>query len=150
MREASGVGSCRVPPGAGADPERTRLLVRPARCWDDPGRRRPGLRSAGGVVQTENEAPDVAREGSGGDPDPGTATTAEDLATLLGVLRIRRGEPSLRTLERRSRAPRPDGVPSVALSRTTVSAILNAERFPTHDVLVALLDALGVAPADQE
>lgn len=86
---------------------------------------------------------------SGPSLDPAAATTVDELAELLRSLRIRTGEPSLRTLERRSLAARADGRPGVSLSRSTVSAVLNAERLPTHEVLAALLEALDVPPGDR-
>ncbi len=84
------------------------------------------------------------------DVDPSGVSSPAELAAALRELRLRRGEPSLRELERRARAPAAVAAGRVALSRTTLSGVLSGERFPSHEVLVAFLAALGVVePAQQ-
>ena len=88
-----------------------------------------------------------AAEGDGSadlEVDPFRVTTAGELAAALRALRLRGGEPSLRELERRGRSRAAVAAGRVPLSRTTLSGVLNGDRFPSHEVLVALLSAMGV------
>jgi hypothetical protein len=84
------------------------------------------------------------------DADPSRVTTPAELAAALRELRLRRGEPSLRELERRARSPAAVAAGTVALSRTTLSGILSGHRFPSHDVLIAFLAAVGVVEETEQ
>ncbi len=81
--------------------------------------------------------------------DPDHVQTVEELAELLGWIRLQRGNPSLRDLARWSPTKRENGHQNISLSRTTLSEVLGARRFPTNSFLVSFLEALGVPGPEQ-
>jgi len=72
------------------------------------------------------------------DLDLGAVSTRADLAARLRLVHLRADNPSLRTLEMRTRH---SGTP---LSRTSVADMLKGARFPRKAVMVAFLRACGV------
>ena len=72
------------------------------------------------------------------DLDLASVTTQEELAALLKTVHVRADQPSLRTLEARTRH---DETP---LSKTVVSEMLNGVRFPRKAIMVNFLRACGV------
>jgi hypothetical protein len=79
-----------------------------------------------------------------GDLDLGAVGTRDDLASLLRIVRRRADEPSLRTLESRTRhTPSP-------LSKTTVADMLKGVRLPRKTMMIAFLKACGVKDDDME
>jgi hypothetical protein len=88
------------------------------------------------------QGPDVEDAPYTSDLDLASVTTHEELAALLAQVRRRADNPSLRTLEARTRhGPTP-------LSKTSVSEMLKGGRLPRKTVMVAFLRACGV-PEDQ-
>ena len=73
-----------------------------------------------------------------GDLDLDAVSTRDDLASVLRTVHVRADEPSLRTLEARTRHS------ATVLSKTTVAEMLKAVRFPRKAVMVAFLRACGV------
>ena len=72
------------------------------------------------------------------DLDLGAVSTRADLAARLRLVHLRADNPSLRTLEVRTRH---SGTP---LSKTVVADMLKGARFPRKAVMVAFLRACGV------
>jgi len=72
------------------------------------------------------------------DLDLDAVCTREDLAAVLQMVHIRADQPSLRTLEARTR------LHANPLSKTVVSEMLRGARFPRKAVMVAFLRACGV------
>jgi hypothetical protein len=83
----------------------------------------------------------LSRPGPSGDLDPSGVTTLTQLAALLRQCRVRAGNPSLRDIERTA------GKRGRALPRSTVAGVLAGRRRPRRELLLDLLDALGV-PAE--
>ena len=73
-----------------------------------------------------------------GDLDLDAVSTRDDLASLLRTVHVRADEPSLRTLEARTRHS------ATVLSKTTVAEMLKAVRFPRKAVMLSFLRACGV------
>ena len=72
------------------------------------------------------------------DLDLGAVSTPGELAALLRTVRRRADNPSLRTLEARTRHRDPP------LSKTTAASMLKGARFPRKAVMLAFLRACGI------
>lgn len=81
-------------------------------------------------------------------PDPSRASTGEELAECLRLLRIQADSPSLRTLE--SRAKHGSGLlpgtrlQRAPLGRTAIGDVLAGRKFPGKAFLLTLVEACGV------
>lgn len=76
--------------------------------------------------------------------DPGAVTSKEELAELLHRLHIRAGQPSRRDLEDWARKQQEEGRRNIQLTRTTISEVLAGNRLPSHEFLVAFLEACQI------
>jgi hypothetical protein len=73
-----------------------------------------------------------------GDLDLGAVNTRDELAALLRTVRVLADQPSLRTLEARTRHT------ASPLSKTVVSEMLRGVRFPRKATMIAFLEECGV------
>jgi transcriptional regulator with XRE-family HTH domain len=111
----------------------------PKYAQDDPDQRSALRHTLGGNRgHLRTGKPDVDDEPYTEDLDLASVTTYEELAALLRTVHLRADRPSLRTLEARTRH---DVTP---LSKTAVSEMLKAVRFPRKAVMVNFLRACGV------
>ncbi len=92
----------------------------------------------------------VRTDADGEELDPRAATSQEELAELLRRLHIRAGEPSLRGLENWARKQQKEGRPNIHLTRNTISEVLTGKRLPSHEFLVAFLEACQIVGDAQQ